>query len=370
MISSKPDTFKYQSPIPISPGDTISEILAERGIKQAELAKRMGRPLKAINEMVKGKSAITVETALQLEQVLGVPAKVWLNLESNYQEVQARLKADDRLGSETEIARNYPYAEMAGHNWVPDVRNVIERTKHLLSFFGVTSLNNIIEAYKAKPALYRISNKSSYSFFAIVAWLRKGLLDAQSIPTENYDEKRLRSVLSTIRAKTLEKPEVFEPQLKEILSGCGIAFVVTPGLKKAPVNGASRWITPEKALIQLSLRYSFSDIFWFSLFHEIGHILLHGKKDFNIDIPDLSKGDEKEEEANKFACDTLIPEDLYKVFVGKDQFGESDIKLFSHQIGIHTGIVVGRLQREKRIAYQDHYKLKSRFKWTAETGSQ
>lgn len=323
----------------------------------------MGRPLKLINEITKGKASITADTAIQLEQVLGVPARVWNNLEANYQELKARLKAEAILKTETKIARQYPYREMANYGWIPETEDSLEETRNLFAFFGVSSLNNTIETDKLASALYRISKKSSYSVFAITAWLRQGFIEAQSIVTSDFDNKKLKDTIPNIRSQTLESPEAFFPRLKEILAGCGIAFTITPELKRAPINGASRWINPTKAIIQLSLRYRFSDIFWFTLFHEIGHILLQGKRSFNIDIAELNKEDETEKEADRFAMDSLIDQLSFGGFIAKGKFDYASVKSFASEVRIHPGIVVGRLQHSKLISYKDLYQLRDRFIW-------
>jgi HTH-type transcriptional regulator/antitoxin HigA len=79
--------------IAIPPGEYLAEEIGARGISQKELARRMGRPLNAINEIINGKKAITAETALQLEEVMPeIPARFWLNLETDYQLTKALIK--------------------------------------------------------------------------------------------------------------------------------------------------------------------------------------------------------------------------------------------------------------------------------------
>ena len=136
----------------------------------------------------------------------------------------------------------------------------------------------------------------------------------------------------------------------EKLADAGIAFTVTPNLKNAPVNGASRWLSSSKALIQLSIRHRYNDIFWFSLFHELAHVLHHSKKEISIDMSNLAREDEDERLADTFAAITLIPEKEYVEFVGRKFFDYLAVKSFAKTIGVHTGIVVGRLQHDNHIA--------------------
>lgn len=342
--------IQYTPPIAIHPGETLLETIEERNITQAQLAQRMGRPLKAINEIIKGKASITPETAMQLERVLGISARFWNNLEVNFQETKVRLKGQSKLRSEIREAEKYPYDQMQKWGWIPRVEEAILRVKHLLVFFGVNSLENIIEEKSIEPMSYRISKKRKYSWPAIIAWLRKGVIDAETIATEEFNSDKLKKSLDIIRRLTWESPDIFVSRLKKTLSENGVAFVITPNLKNAPVNGASRWVSPSKALIQLSIRHKYADIFWFTLFHEIAHILFHSKKITNINL-DKTK-EKKEKEADRFAANTLIPKQEYEIFVKKNDFSRDAIDKFSKKIDIHPGIVGGRLQYDKYISHR------------------
>ena len=352
--------------VAIPPGETLAESLEERGMTQAELAQRIDRPVKTINEIIKGKTAITAETALQLERALNIPARFWNNLESNYRDIIARTQSDVHLDIEVKHAKQYPYREMIKWGWVPETRKRAEQTKNLLSFFGVTSLDNVVEnQIFVAGFLYRISTKRKYSRPAIAAWLRRGTLLGQQIVTKDFNAEKLRNSLPELKALTLQSPQIFQQKLRDVLAECGVALVLTPNLKNAPINGASRWLTPNKALIQLTIRHKYNDIFWFSLFHEIEHILSHEKKSFNVDFKEHGIKDKKEIEADQFAANTLIPPDLYqgiKAVVRGGDFSYEPIKAFAKNIGIHPAIVVGRLQHD-RVLPPNFNGLRKRFEW-------
>ena len=78
------------SDLPIPPGEVLAEELNARGMTQKELATRLGRPAQAINEIIKAKKAITPETAIGLEQVLGIDAQFWTHIEADYRLTLAR----------------------------------------------------------------------------------------------------------------------------------------------------------------------------------------------------------------------------------------------------------------------------------------
>ncbi len=355
----------YNPMIPIAPGETLLELIEEKNITQVDLARRMGRPIKVINEIIKGRSSITAETALQLEKVLGVPARFWNNLESNYQEIKARIKNQEMINAEIDISKSYPYAEMAKMEWVILTDKPSERVMNLQSFFAVNSLENIIEKMliESNP-LYRRSFKKTMSPYAAAAWLRKGVIESKKIDIKEFNEQKLREAVPKIRALTIEKVEIMQTKVEEILSDCGVAFTITPSLKNVPINGVSRWMSPTKALIQLSIFNKFCDIFWFSLFHEIGHILCHGKKDINIDFRNGSENqNDKELQADQFASDILIPKEEFKSFIQTNDYALISIKKFAQEQKIDPSIVIGRLQHLGKIPFNKYTHFKTRFAW-------
>lgn len=355
-------TLKNNNQILIYPGETLAELLEEKSMTQVELADRLGRPLKTINEIINGKTSITPDTAIQLERVFSLPAHFWLNLESNYQLALARVSFENNLTNEFVIAETYPYKEMAKLGWISIKSNMEQIVQSLLDFFGVNSLKNIVEKNIFVGAQYRISVKKGYSETAITAWLRKGVLDAQKIDTNDFDELKLRERLKDIRSLILSDFQDSFPKITNILAECGVAFVITKNLKNAPINGVTRWISPKKALIQMSVRGKYFDIFWFSLFHEIAHLLLHHKKDVHIDFGENGFNKEQEAQADNFASDFLIPKEEFTDF--RERFSRLKniglIETFARKIGASQGIIVGRLQHEKIIAPNQLNSLRSK----------
>src|SRR5215471_325607 len=171
--------------IAIPPGETLAETLETMGLSQAELARRAGRPVQTISEIIQGKKEITPETALALERVLGVPAHVWIRLEADYRTTRARLADRERLKKEVSLAEQCPYKEMSKHGWVPAVTDPLERVQALLRFFGIASLRQIQSS--TLEAVWRRSQVVEASSCALAAWLRQGELQAQRIETAPFD---------------------------------------------------------------------------------------------------------------------------------------------------------------------------------------
>jgi len=340
-------TNEYIPELVSVPGETLQEILDERGISQAELADRAGRPRKTINEIVQGKAAITPETALQLERVLNIPAAFWINLEANYRASVARTSEREELQQHLDWVRRLPVTAMIRQGWVRRLPDKIDQLQELLNFFGVASPLRWEEMVEATA--FRKSSAFEVNIGALMAWLRRGEVEGRRTVCRSFDKATFRAVLDRTRALTVRPlPEVF----KEVQGRCadaGVAVVFVPELPKTRVNGATRWLSKEKALIQLSLRYRREDVFWFSFFHEAGHVLLHGKREVFVD-GELGDGGQ-EKEADNFANNTLIPSGPYRRFVRQTYFTKASVLEFAMGIGVHPGIIVGRLQHDRVIGF-------------------
>ena len=349
----------YVSP----PGDTLKETLDILGMTQRELAKRTGLTPKTINEIIKGKNPITPETALQFEQVLGTPASFWNNRECKYKEARARLKEQEELESKIEWLKKMPVKEMITLGWINDYRKEkIRQLRELLKFFGVASPEAFETIWDELEVNFRISKAFIINKGALAAWLRQGLIKAMNIQCKPYDSAKLREFLKKIRALTVKRPDIFAPESQKICADCGIALLFIPELPKTGISGASRWLTPNKTLIQLSLRYKTNDQLWFSFFHEAAHILKQKKSIVFLDEK-LNVDNKEESEANKFASDVLIPPKDYKRFLKKMKYTKESILQFAEEIGIHPGIIVGRLQHDMVIDHSHYNDLKMHLKW-------
>ena len=352
----------YVSP----PGETLQELLEERGMPQAELAQRTGRPKKTINEIVQGKAAITPETALQLEHVLGVPAGFWNRREANYREHLARLEEESQLAKSVDWLTEVPLAFMIKKQWVKKRTLEVSQVRELLSFFGVSSPQQWDSIFKQRRAHFRQSSAFHIKPGAVTAWMRQGEIRAHEIATRPYDRDSFLESLHVARAFTKEPPDIFEEALRALCADVGVAVVFVPAPKECRASGVTQWLSREKALIQLSLRYKTDDQLWFTFFHEAGHILKHGKRAVFLEGEKRSEGTE-EEEADRFASDLLIPPSALRAFVEDANFSRTYIVRFAREIEIAPGIVVGRLQHEGLLEWNSSCnRLKKTFRWTDE----
>jgi addiction module HigA family antidote len=340
------------------PGDTIQETINALGMNQNELAERMGRPVKTINEIIKGKEAITAATALQLELVLGIPANFWLERERQYVHALAEIEHKQKLESYTEWITRFPIKSMEKLSWIPKTDTAAKTVAALLSFFSVATPDEWTSVYigeQLQNSYYRISLAHVTQQGALSAWLRKGELQAKELKINTFSRKKFQQSLSTARTLAHYHPADFKEKLQQLCADAGLALVFTQCLPKTNVSGVARWVNNgQTPLIQLSGRYKSNDHFWFTFFHEAGHVLKHGKKDFFIEgIPDISLNITKEHEANEFASNFLIPARDLKNFIEQQNFTEPAIKAFAASIQMHPAVVAGRLAHERLLHHHE-----------------
>jgi HTH-type transcriptional regulator / antitoxin HigA len=339
----------------VTPGEVLEEYLETYAMTQAELAIRTGLTKKTVNEIIKGKSPITPETALKLERSLGRPAHFWSNLERQFQEDRTRLAEKDRLQSCLDWLKKVPVNDMTKLGWIRQMADKVSQLEEVLRFFGVASPEQWETVWREHQVAYRQTQRFETCAESVSAWLRKGEIEARKIPCAAFDKKRFQGALDEIRALTGETPGVFRPRSVELCASTGVALVFVPHLPKTGVYGATRWLG-DRAVIQLSFRYKSNDHLWFTFFHEAGHIIRHGRKEIFVEGNGLDG--EKEEEANVFARDKLIPPIALRRFLASWNRSNTEIESFAHQIGIAPGIVVGRLQHDRLMPESHGNKLK------------
>ena len=353
------DPVEYVPDVSIYPGQSLADILESRNISQAELARRMDKPVQAVNEIIMGKKEIIPSTAIALEHVLGLPAGFWLRLESNYRESLAREKENGALGHQIKLLSAYPYKEMAAFGWVKETHSAKEKVAELLKWLGVADLKVVPSQYEIA---FRKSDKLSVAREKLVAWLRHGEIELQNETLGEFDKGNVEALMDSLRSVTSKEINIAHKEAKKMCADFGIALIFTPEFKSFPVSGATRWVG-KHPLVQVSLRFKTDDHLWFSIFHELGHVFKH-KKDLFIENKGENNHLEYEEEANEFAASYLIPHDRYFQFVSQNPLGSpSAITRFASEIGVAPGIIVGRLQHDKKIGMNQYNHLKKRLCW-------
>lgn len=335
------------------PGNTLEQKLKELGMGKKEFAVRVDKPEKTITSICTGESSITPEMAVKFEGVLKIPANFWLKRQNNFDEYKARESRKKVIEDAKDWARAFPYAQMAKLGWVKVTKVADEKVEELFSYFSVSTKDAWQNYYYEKKLLvdFRISLAHVNKPYAVAAWLRKGELEAKTINTETFSKQKLKKALPILKKVMAEQPKDFFNQIQKICADCGVIMVYTPCLSGAPINGSTRWMG-DTPLIQLSARYKTNDKFWFTFFHELGHIILHGKKYIsieNVKYDDLDAS--KESEADDFAISWTFTEQEEKKVLEHGHLNGNVIRRFAEEFGTHPAIIIGRFQHKGLIHY-------------------
>jgi HTH-type transcriptional regulator/antitoxin HigA len=329
----------------VPPGKTLQEIMISLGMSQKEMAMRTGLTVQTLIRIFKGDQPISYETANRLELVTGVPARFWNNLELQYQEQLAKLEESKRMQSDLDWLKTIPTKELTERKYLKPAHEDVELLRETLAFYGVSSVKAWHDVWDAPAIAARRSPCFESQPGPASAWIRQGELQAQKTECKPYDKDRFQKTLQTIHHLTREAPEVFEPKMMKLCAEAGVAIALVREMKKAPWNGATKWLSSQKAMILLCLRGKSEDKFWFSFFHEAGHVLHDSKKDLLINdgsSDESSSDDPREERANRFAAEYLIPsrhDGEIRTCRSKDE-----ITRLADKLGISPGIVAGRYQ--------------------------
>lgn len=357
-FSSMNTTLKDERELLSKPGDTILETIGHMKMPQAELAERMGKTSPKINDIISGKEPITVATALQLEKVLGIDAQFWLNREILYREKLSRLEQEEALEECKDWLRTQPIAELKKCGYIKTEKVGTAMVEECLKFYGVAAPEQweavYVEQYVA--AKFRKSEVHQATLASMAAWLRIGELEMKKFNLVSYSKEAFKQSIDKIKGLIRPHPENFASLLQDICLASGVALVYTMCIPKAPISGVARWVGGNP-LIQLTDRYKSNDHFWFTFFHEVGHILLHGKKDVFIeDFPEYSNDKQKEIEANNFASSVLLPRDITVEL--SNRITENEIRELAKKHNTHPAIILGRLQKLQKVHYSFGSSLK------------
>lgn len=345
------ETYAYQPDYAIAPGETLRARLLEMNLSQAELAARAGLSTKHVNQIMQGGAPITLETAIVLDRITGIPARIWNRREADYREALLRSKPRELTADDESWLSSLPIKELQKKNKLPVENDRGRLFEAALSFFGVADLEAWQRIWRAPVASFRRTSAYKSAPGSVVSWLRIAQLEAQDVKAERYSATAFRKVLREIRSLTANG----DPnRIVEMCAAVGVVVVFVSEITKCRISGAAWWASPGRAVIALTDRYKKDDFFWFAFFHEAGHILLHSKK--ATFVHDDSDDDLVEEEANRFSADFLIPPDSARLLPTLST--DTDVRDFAKAIGIAPGIVVGRLQHEELWGWNRGHNLK------------
>lgn len=345
------------------PGDTISDILAERSYSHLEFAQRMGYTTKQANDLVTSRVPISAETARRLELVLGASADFWIARETQHRGVPKHTRVGVEHKGQQDWLRELPTKEMLQYGWISQILFEENPTTACLRFFGVAD----VQAWRAtyRNVLETVTFRTSPTFRsqpgAVAAWLRQGEIESAAIDCKPWDPKLFQSALSEIRPLTRKRdPKLFLPELTRRCADSGVAVVIVRAPNGCRASGATRFLSHDKALLLLSFRYLSDDHFWFTFFHEAGHLILHGKKALFLEGGKGSSAEERE--ANEFSARTLVPPEFQST-LERLNVERHAIRNFAKSVGVSPGIILGQLQHRGKARPNQLSTLKARFRW-------
>lgn len=344
------------------PGDSLVAAMRRRGLTIAEVAERLPGGREQLRGYLAGSIPIDKVTAATLAEVVGGSSEFWLQRQENYERDLERATAavSEEDMSAWLSAIPLPGAKLRGR--VKDDRRRTELRRRL-AFFGVGTMGAWERRYgrDREATQFRTSPAFASSDGAVSLWLRQGELEASLTDTATWAPDALRKRLAEIVGLSrISKPSRFLARLKEILADVGVALVVLRTPSQCRASGASRLIRPDKAMILLSFRYRSDDQFWFTVLHEIAHLLLHGDRAF-VD-EDNTPVDDYEREANEFAASLIVPPQFWARFEELEPRHE-DITRFAVSVGAGVGLILGQLQHCGRVPRDRMNFLRRHWTW-------
>ncbi len=357
------ENFSFQPNWASPPGETILDFLSENEISIANFSKQMEIKSTYAKKLLKGNEQVTDTIAEKLGSIIGSTKSFWLARESQYRNDLLHLQREKT--EKQNWLSEFPIKDMIKFGWISLSKSPSEKETSCLEFFDITKRDEWHEKYH--DLLLVTSFRTSSSFDSkpesVITWLRQGEIEANEIKCKHWNPSKFKKTLNRIRTLTRTKePSVFLPKIIESFAECGVAVVVAPTPTKCTASGATYFSSPNKALLLLSFRHMFDDHFWFSLFHEAGHLLLHGNKRLFLENVDNSNSRE-EHEANAFSENILIPEEFQSELKMLRANQWKEIIRFAKKVGVSAGIIVGQLQHFGIINHKQLNKLKTRYKW-------
>ena len=340
--------IEYNDTIAFHPSYYIKEIIDDMGITQEDFAKRLGTTPKNLSILLKGEQDLSIEIAMRLARMLNTSVDYWLNLQGQYDALVAEFKSENELCKEREIFKLIDYKYFRQHFNLPDLpRQIDKQIAQVRALLGISSLCVLQDVDMAVSFRSYSTSLSQSNIVNANIMVQLAINQALKIDAPKYNKKNFIEAVEYALTLTSEHDK-FLPLLQEKFKSAGVILVVLPNLKNSGINGATKKIG-DKILLMVNDRRGYADTFWFSLFHEIGHIL---NGDYRISFEGHNDGEE--DLADAFAQNALIPQNEYQNFVRTNRIlNEKAICEFARKIHRDPGIVLGRLQKDKIIPFSN-----------------
>ncbi len=339
--------LEYKDAIAFHPGYYLKEIVDESGLTQEDFAKRLDTTPKNLSLLVRGEQSLSIDIAMKLSRMIGTTVSYWLNLQNAYDALIAEFNSDKELEKEREIFKELDYKYFRDNFGLPDLpRKTDEQIVEVRKFLHVSTLA-VFEKRDMAVSFRSVSQKlSDANTIKANIMVQIAANMALNVQAPKFNKTKFKQAVDYALSLTRNHKD-FYPLIKEAFYNAGVIFVILPNLPGSKINGATKKLE-RNVMLMVNDRRLNADTFWFTLFHEIGHII-HG--DYGISFE--QETGEQEEVADKFAADLLIKPDEYQKFIQGNTFTLTKIKEFADSIERDPGIVLGRLQKDKLVRYDD-----------------
>lgn len=328
----------------LHPGIYIKDALDSLEMTAKEFSVRTGISERTLSSIMTGNGNITFDVAYKLSAYFDTSITYWTNLQNMYdlqlkeESKQQEIDTDwDLIKTIKSYLISYRYIEKTD-----DKETAVYKIRKLA---GVNSLSLLNKKDSFVCLKEQHTQDVQHCFFQNF-WIALALNEARKKKGTDYNKTKLKESILEIRAMTVQEPQYFYPRLQEIFDECGISFVLLPYLPKSNIYGATKWFSENNVMLAISNRGEKADLFWFTLFHEISHVLMEHRRETLINIKDV-----EDQEADQMAEEMLIPHTKWEDFVSKKIFTVNSIELFSKRMGILPCIVLGRLHKEGFLPY-------------------
>lgn len=341
--------IEYKDKIAFHPGYYIKELVEESGLTQEDFAKRLDTTPKNLSILIRGEQSLSIDIAMKLSRMLGTTIGYWLNLQKAYDVLLAEFQSDEELEEEKKIFSYFDYNKCFRDKYgLKDYpRNKNEQIKAIREFLNVSTLRVLTKKDMAVSFRSSADKMSEASIVKANAMVQIATNRALKEDAPKYDKKKFEKAAKYALTQTTNHKGFYSRIRKEFFDA-GVILEVLPNISGSNTNGATKKLG-NNIVLMVNDRRLYSDSFWFTLYHEIGHII---NGDYGISF-EKEKG-ELEEKADHYAQDMLIDAEAYTNFLKKKKFDATSIKRFAHEIDRDPGIVLGRLQNDKVVGYTDY----------------
>lgn len=339
--------MEYHDTIAFHPGYYIKEIIENSGLTQEDFAKRLDTTPKNLSLLIRGEQSLSIDIAMKLSRMMGTSVSYWLNLQNGYDALIAEFRSDEELLKEQKTFEYLDYKYFRDNYGLPDLpRKRNEQIKQVREFLNVATLSVFTKRDMAVSFRSSIKDITEGSVVKANVMVQIAVNKALKAKAPKFNKKKFGNAVKYALSLT-ENHEEFYPLIHDAFFETGVIFIILPNISGSKTNGATKKIG-DNIMLMVNDRRLNADSFWFTLFHEIGHIV-HG--DYGISFE--KETGEWEEAADRFAEDSLIPPGQYRDFLVSGKFDLQAIKTFAGQIGRDPGIVLGRLQNDGIVRFDD-----------------